>query len=276
MTLVREPLADTLGRLTALGESYRALLLTTPDETPGWLPVNLLAASSGPHLAEVIGRVEAYYKMRAGRAPAAFWFSRYAFTLAAVPVACYLSARRVPTLNPNALWVRFEEDGDIGGAVWGDPQVIVLAEDPASDLSQCRVAGSTYALRTVLRDELAEHFRLVIGALLAQTPLGPAGLWALAADSVAMAFVWVAGLLGDEAWGAQEAQHLAAGPSPLRRKHGFIRVEQAGLNYHLLDRTSCCLYYKSESGTHCSNCPHRPRSERVRLIEDWLTERAAQ
>jgi hypothetical protein len=43
----------------------------------------------------------------------------------------------------------------------------------------------------------------------------------------------------------------------------------------MAERSSCCLYYKSEAAQYCTNCPHRPLEERIQLIKDWLAKQAA-
>jgi hypothetical protein len=68
------------------------------------------------------------------------------------------------------------------------------------------------------------------------------------------------------------ARQLAAKPSPLQRKRDFIHVEECGQNYEMVDRISCCLYFKAEGASYCSTCPHRPQEERVALIKSWLAE----
>lgn len=276
MTSDAQPFEQTLKQLTAASEQFRTKLLAEPDDEPGWLSVAALTAEDTPHLAEVLKRAVIHYKTEDKQAPAALWFGHYAFTVAAVPIACYLTAQRVPRLRPQDVWVRFEEDGDIGGLAWRNRSFTALANDPASAHPDCTVLDSRDALRAELRKQIIDHLTPLVTAVRARSSFGKPGMWALAADYTASAFTWVGGLWGDEAGGASEARLFSAPPSPLHRQRGFIRVEQSGLSYQMLERTSCCLYYKVEGGSYCSNCPHRPEAERVKLIKSWLAQRAAE
>jgi ferric iron reductase protein FhuF len=275
MTATLRPLEPPLNRLAAASEHFRAKLLTEPDAEPGWLSTAELAAEGAPHLAEVFWRVTTRYKTSDQQAPAALWFGRYAFAIAAAPIACYLAAQRVPALGLSDVWIRFEDDGDIGGLAWRSRSFAALADDPEAGHPDCRVVSSRDALRDHLRDQLIAHFTPMIEAVRARSAMGKAGLWALAADYAANAFTWVARLWGDEAGGAAEARLFSASASPLRRQRDFICVNHCGLSYYLLDRVSCCLYYKVEGGKYCSSCPHRAPQERVDLIKGWLEKQAA-
>jgi len=271
-----QPFEQTLAQLAGGSEEFRTMLLAEPDAEPGWLSVTELSAEGTPHLAEVLKRVKGHYKTNDKQAPAALWFGHYAFTVAAVPIACYLAARRVPQLGTDDVWVRFEEDGDIGGLAWRNRTFSALTNDPAAEHPDCVVLESQDALRIELRKQIIEHLTPLVTAVRARSSFGKPGMWALAADSAASAFTWVGGLLGDEAGGAAEAGLFSTPPSLLHRKRGFICVEQSGLSYQMLERTSCCLYYKVEGGEYCSSCPHRPEEEQVELIRSWLERRAAE
>jgi ferric iron reductase protein FhuF len=272
MTL--HPLYQTMEQLQAANDEFRTHLLNTPDTEAGWLEVTALTSDRTTHLQELFARVVKRFPTNDKRAPAALWFGHYAFAVEAVAIACYLAARRVPDMTPEKVAVRFDADGEMGAFAWGSPRFIGLPTDPEAAHLDCRVVDSMDALQFVLREQIVGHLTPVINAVSARAHFGKPGMWALAADYCAHAFVWVSGMMGDEAGGVAEARLLAATPSPLSRKRDFILVEQSGLSYPLVDRTSCCLYYKCDSGEYCSSCPHRPKEERVELIKGWLEKRA--
>jgi ferric iron reductase protein FhuF len=274
MTATRHPLRETFALLQAANDEFRSHVLYERDEHAGWVAVSALAAEGTTHLQKVFSKVVSRYPTSDKRAPAALWFGHYAFAVEAVAVACYLAAQRVPDMSIKTVDVRFDEDGEMAGFVWHSPRFIALPDDPDAAHIDCRVVDSRDALRTALREQIVGHLTPIIDAVSACSPFGKPGMWALAADYCAHAFTWVAGVMGDEAMGAQEARLLWSCPSRLSLRRDFIFIEQSGLSYHLLDRTSCCLYYKCDNGEYCSSCPHRPREERVQLHRNWLARRA--
>ena len=273
MTL--HPIKSTLVRLAAVDEHFRLQLLTEPDAEPGWRSAAALCADTA-HLNEILARVAAHYKAQ-GRQPAvSLWFSHCAFGVMAVAIACYLVENRVPELVPANVWSRFKEDGDVGAFAWRGLSFAALTDDPDANHLDCVRLPSRAALRSYLRASIIAHFVPLIDALGTCSPIGKPGLWALAADSCASAFNWIGELLGNTALGLEEARAFNADPSPLQRRRDFIHIEHCGLTYDMLDRTSCCLYFKVDGGEYCSSCPHRPREERVGRIKSWLEKRAAE
>ena len=274
MTL--HPIAETLARLAAVDEHSRAHILATPDAEPGWRSAATLCAGNAPHLNEILARVAVRYKVE-GRQPAvALWFSYYAFSIMAVAIACYLVENRVPELFPESVWSRFEADGDLAAFAWRGSKFAALPEDPSTSHPDCFILSSQNLLRAYLRASIVSHLAPMIEALSLCSSLGQPGLWALAADSCASTFTWVGDLLGNASLGLEEARAFNAAPSPLQRKRDFIHIEHCGIHYEMLERTSCCLYFKVEGGEYCSTCPHRPQEERVERIKNWLEKRSVE
>jgi ferric iron reductase protein FhuF len=105
--------------------------------------------------------------------------------------------------------------------------------------------------------------------------MGKPGLWALAADYTSYAFTTLSDMLGDESIGVEESRLFSATRSKLSVKRDFIPIQHVGTTHYLLDRTSCCLYYKVEGGGYCHSCPHRPLDERIELVKKHMEEEAA-
>lgn len=269
------PVEETLARLAAVDEHFRLQLLPAPDDMPGWLPSNELSDLGETHLDEILAHVAEHYKSDSRQPAVSLWFGHHSFTVMAVAIAFYLTENRVPDLRPENVWARFEEDGDLAAFAWRGRTFAALPDDPAANHPDCIVLPSRDALREYLRTALVAHLIPLVEALRMRSSFGKPGLWALASDSCASAFTWIAELIGDVSFGVVEARAFNAERSPLQRRRDFIHIEHVGLTYEMTDRTSCCLYYKVDGGQYCSTCPHRPMDERVERIKGWLEEEAA-
>ena len=278
MEVKTHPIEATLARLASLDEYLRPNLLAEPDGGPGWLSAPALAL----RLDEVLARVAGHYKVSSLRPAVSLWFGHYAFIVAAVAIAAYLTERRVPDLSPENVWVRLEEDPAattdevLTAFAWRGRVFAALADDPEAGHPDCVVLSSREALCDHLREEIIAHLTPMIQALRACSSFGSAGLWALASDTTASTFTWIGELLGDPSIGLEESRAFNAAPSPLHRKRDFIHVEHCGLMCDMVDRTSCCLYYKVEGGEYCTSCPHRPPEERVERVRARLEKQAVE
>lgn len=275
IALNTHPITATLARLATVDEHFRTQLLTEPDAEPGWLSTATLIAPGASHIDELLAHVAAHYKAESLQPAVSLWFGHHAFGVMAVAIACYLVEGRVPDLTPENVWLRFEEDGDLGAFAWRGHNFAAMKDDPDAGHPDCIVLPSRDALREYLRASIIAHFIPIIDALRTRSSFGKPGLWALASDSSASAFTWVAEMLGDVSLGLEEARMFGAAPSPLQRKRDFIHIEHCGLSYEMPERISCCLYFKVEGGEYCSSCPHRPQEEQVERIKSWLEKRAA-
>ncbi len=270
---MEHPIEQTLASLAAASEEYRAQLLSARDAQPGWLNASQLHESA--HLAPLLKASGDHHKATDAQSPAALWFGHYVFYIMAVAVTCYLAAQRVPDLRPGSVALRFDEDGEPVAIAWVGRAFAALASDTAAAHPDCTALPDADALRLHLTQQLESHCQPLILALRQNSRMGVSGLWLLARDYFGSAFTWVAERLGNVQMGLHEARAAAALPTQLARQRDFVCVEHAGLSYQLIDRVSCCLFYKTDEGHYCSNCPHRPMPERIALIENWLGERAA-
>lgn len=266
------PIVQTLGFLAAANEEYRSQVLTAPDEQPGWLTASQLLESR--YLVPLVQANGLHHKATDQQSPAALWFGHYIFNIMAVAVTCYLAAGRVPDLRHASLSLRFDEDGEPQAIAWQGRQFAALAADPAAAHPDCTPLPDKDALRLYLTRQLEAHCEVIIFSLRQNSRIGVSGLWLLARDYYGSAFNWIGELLGDQTRALQEARAAAALPTQLARQRDFVHIEHVGLSYHLIDRVSCCLYYKTGEGHYCSNCPHRPMPERIERIKNWLGERA--
>lgn len=263
------PLVQTFSQLPAKQDIQAAYCLPGEDEQPGWQSVaSLISNGRLPHILDLSAKKN---RSSSRQAQHALWFGGYAYHLLHLPIVTYLATARVPALAPEQVTLRFDEEGDVAAIAWHGRRFSALADDPAANHPDCTVLPSIDALRDQLRQQLILLLTPSVEAVKQISPFSKGGMWALAADYTASIFAWTSRQQGDPLRGVEEARLLASPPSPLRRRRDFILIETGPIQYYMLDRVSCCLYYKVEGGHYCSGCPKRPLPERVSLYESWLT-----
>lgn len=267
------PLEESFARLATLHADRRSWLLTEKDSQPDWLSAADLAAESS-HLGSVLTRVASYYKATGSQPPVMLWFGHIAYTLEVVIFACFLIERRVPDLSPSNIHIRFDENGFVENIAWMGRSFAALPDDDGASHSDCIILPTRDALHEYMHRRLFELFTSLINSVSAYSKIGKPGLWEIAADYSAFAFATLGELMGDESIGVEESRLFSRVNSKLSVKRGFIPVEHIGTTHYLLDRTSCCLYYKVEGGGYCSSCPHRPLDERIELVKKHMEEEA--
>lgn len=275
MTLEAHPLERSLRNLELLRDHGQGLLLPAIDSQPGWLSAADLAAES-QHMQELFQKLLSHYKGTLLRPPAMFWFGHYAYTIELITFAFFLVERRVPDLSPRQVWMRLNDNGDITNLAWRGRGFAALPGDPDDAHPDCTILPTREALRAYMREQLTAHLLPLVDALSAYSRLGKPGLWEIATEYTAFAFIALGELLGDESIGVQESHAFSASPSRLRVRRDFIPIQHLDTTHYLLDRMSCCLYYQVEGGRYCHSCPHRPVEERIGLMKQFWDERAAE
>ena len=267
------PIEESLNKLALLREQGRGLLMTEPDPGSGWLSVADLATES-VHMDGLFKRIQAHYKTQKLRPPAMFWFGHYAYTVEIIIFACFLIERRVPDLSLDQIHMRFDERGDIENMAWTGRAFAALPDDPHARHPDCTVLPTREALRGYMQERLIANFTPVVDSISKYSSLGRPGLWEIAADYSAFAFTWLGELMGDESLGVEESRLFSAHASRLSVRRDFIPIEHLGHTHYMLDRTSCCLYFKVQGGSYCHSCPHRPLEERIRMMKEHMEEAA--
>ncbi len=260
------PLEETFARLAALRADQSNWLLTRRDDRPDWLSAAALAAESAPYLADLLQRGSAKYKSESLRPAAMLWFGHVVYAVEVVALACFLVEKRVPDLSPAYLQFCFGPTGELDSTAWTGCSFAALPDDLAAAHPDCMVLPDRAALREHLHRQFTDLFTPLITALSAHSALGKPGLWALAADYTAYAFMTLGEMLSDESLGVAESRAFSAVKSKLSAKRDFIPIEHLGRMDYLLERSSCCLYYQVEGGDYCHSCPHRPLEERIELL----------
>ncbi len=274
--MTTHPIEETFAKLASLRPDRQTWLLTQTDSQPGWLSAADLAAESSPHISELIQRSLSQYKSESLRPPAMLWFGHYAYALEAIVFACFLIERRAPDLSPKNIQLRFDKTGEVESIAWVGRSFAALPDDSHALHSDCILLPTREALREYMHRQLLENFAPLIDSVSAFSSLGKPGLWAIAADYSAYAFTTLGEMMGDESIGVEESRLFSATKSKLSVKRNFIPIEHIGTTHYLLDRASCCLYYKVEGGGYCHSCPHRPMEERIALVKRHIEEEHAE
>jgi hypothetical protein len=243
------------------------------DSQHGWFSVTDLVTEN--HQVEQLFRqLLSHYKTNALRPPAMFWFGHYAYTVELITFAFFLVERRVPDLSTNQLWMRLGTSADIENLAWKGRAFAALPDDPEASHPDCIVLPTRAALREHMRKQLIASLTPLVNSISACSSQGKPGLWEIAAEYSAFAFVALGELLGDESIGVEESRLFSANRSKVSAKRDFIPIEHVGTTHYLLDRISCCLYYQVEGGKYCHSCPHRPVEERIELMKKYWDETA--
>jgi ferric iron reductase protein FhuF len=269
------PFERSLRRLELLRDHGQGLLMPDTDSQDGWFSVADLATESH-YMDQLFQRLLSHYKATRRRPPAMFWFGHYAYTIELITFACFLLERRVPDLSINQIWIRLGNSTDIQNVAWKGRSFAALPDDPDASHPDCTVLPTRAALRGYMQEQLIAHLTPVVHSIAAYSSLGKPGLWEIAKEYTAFAFVALGELLGDESIGVEESRAFSATPSRLSVRRNFIPIEHISTTHYLLDRISCCLYYQIEGGTYCHSCPHRPAEERISLMKQYWDKQAVQ
>lgn len=275
VSLSAHPIEQTLTKLASLHEYGRGWLFTQTDSNADWLSVAELATESS-HLKEIVGRVASKYKSDGLRPSAMLWFGHYVYAIEIVTFACFIIDKRVPDLSSNKVYVRFAEDGDLENIAWQGRSFAALPDDPDASHPDCIVLQTREELREYMHKQLLASLTPIIDSISAYSSMGKPGLWAIAADYSAYSFAALGEMTGDESIGVEESRLFSTAKSRLSVKRSFIPIEHVGMTHYLLDRTSCCLYYKVEGGGYCHSCPHRPLDERIELVKRHMEQEHAE
>lgn len=264
----QHPLLVTYDTLRSSNSQF-ALLVDMP-EGGGWVALDRVVDLETGELVRLVDQLGAHHKIKGRSAPAVYFFGEYVYIAIAMCAATYMAFQRVPLLELGDIAARYDEESHIQGISVKSYRFAALPGDPDVGHPDCVVVESPDALREVLREHLIAHFEPLLLATNQATKAGKPAMWALAQDYLALAFAWIGRTMGSQADGVAESLRITEPPSKLHRERGFIHIEHCGQEYYMIDRLSCCLYYKSPEGHYCSTCPHRPMEERVDMIKNWL------
>jgi ferric iron reductase protein FhuF len=269
------PVERSLKRLELLRDHGQGLLMPDTDSQNGWLSVTELVTESVP-MQHLFQQLRSHYKARTNRPPGMFWFGHYAYTIELITFACFILEKRVLDLSPDRLFLRVGANTDIENIAWTGRRFAALSDDPDASHPDCVVLPTREALREYLRNQLVANLTPVVDSISSYSRVGRPGLWEIAGEYTAFAFVAFGKLLGDESIGVEESRAFSDTRSQLSVRRDFIPIEHLNTTHYLLDRKSCCLYYQVEGGKYCHSCPHRPVEERIDLMKQFWQQQAAE
>ena len=199
--------------------------------------------------------------------PATYVMQWYLSVPAYVGGLAYSLARRVPDLSPGALAFHrvdgFRHSDAV--ALLGD-RFTCLPGDPDASSPRARVVPDETALAAVLRSELVAHAEAFFAAYRPGVRTSSRQRWGMVTDLLDGA-LWVGGeSRAQRQAGLDDAEAVLGVPhAPLIGPTGHYRLTDAlGREHLLLDRRSCCFFYKVADGPGCLACPRTGHEERVR------------
>jgi hypothetical protein len=224
----------------------------------GWLRVDELAADPE----RIAGLVDAWSEAHGitdRKAAASLLVKRLGSIVAFPPTVAWMSWRRVPTIRPDGLWLRF--DG-------GVPDRIAIPEPGAAVLAGDDLVGGPGV--TVLDEAgLLEHleanaYRATMGTLIdgvhTAERTGRRHLWGNLALTAVNSALWCA--QRDDPW--TDGRALVAADHRLERTLEVLDAERSDTGPFLVAlRRTCCLAYADDDHGWCASCSLLDREARV-------------
>lgn len=263
-------LAESYARLGAVTDGMRVRLGSPSGDDGssdyGWVTGEQLARDPG-RLRCLVDAEVAHARDRLGLHPrrdvAATWvFQHYLWAVGALMSWPMMVGRRAPVLGPGDVALRMPFEGTIE-AVVAPVEFDCVTDDVAAAAPGARVRDEMPELRQAARETAAAHFAPLMAAFAPELRRGPWALWGMATDQLVSGLWYLGRLLGDEEWGAGEAQALLPGDTPPFAGGAGVRHVDGGDGSDVPTRTrlSCCLLYTVAPDAVCSTCP-RVRDDR--------------
>ncbi|MEV7084698.1 (2Fe-2S)-binding protein [Streptomyces sp. NPDC093085] len=269
--LLASPLTDAYARLTEVFPALSIELLTEGEQPPsggGWVGAADLAAG-GPALDTFLAWDEAQVLRDYGQPArpdviASFALHRYAWPACLLITVPWFLHRRVPRYPVES--VSFQRA--LGRMTVRVPEFACLPGDPAAALPGARVVPDEEALRTEVREAVAEQLGPVLDGFAPRMRRGRRALWGMATDEIVEGLWYIAHLLGEERRAMAELELLLPGATkPYVGGAGFRELTGArGESLPTRDRASCCLFYTLRPEDTCVTCPRTCDDDRVRKL----------
>lgn len=272
-TTTSHPLAASLAALDASDEwvEWRSAV---PRDGRGWIRC---ADLQDRGLAEWEEEAAARQRVEHGRSDAitaaAYALEWYGLVPGSLGGLLYRSARRVPTLSADVLWVRqHAEEGWVDGVAWTGGRFWCLPADPAAAHPDARVVDDETALAAVLRAEVRQHADAFLATYRPGARLARRDLLGTFFDG-----------LDGAAWDYEETDPARFGPmveaarvvlpgrTPEFRDSSTLYVldRHDGAPHLTRERISCCRHYRVAADARaCFTCPRTTRAERRDRLVD--------
>lgn len=233
---------ETVAEVVATVEYLR--ISTGPAAPAGdWLACEPLV-SQPRHLLEVVRSTATARGTDDDAIATSLFVQGYAFRIASTAVGAWLVGGDVLDLDPAVTSIAIGR-GRPNGVHLDPPRAVEAA------------AGGVGGLHEHLVDR---HLSLLVGCAHASCRIGAPLLWGNVAAAIAASFGAFMDPLGDRRLEIRSAaQHFFAGARPELARAG--RVVPVGARW-AWERSSCCLWYQTESGFMCEDCSLRTDEER--------------
>lgn len=170
---------------------------------------------------------------------ASLYTQAYAFRLPSIAVAAFALGLPVPTTAPELTAIR-------------------LGRHRPAEVAILDGTCTTVDANTFVTELFDAHFAPFVAAVRARTRVGERLLWGNVAASLAAIFRSVdVGPLGDVAVRARAAEFERAADPWLAGLGSYSTIDTPDASGWYWTRTSCCLWYQTESGFTCDDCSLR-------------------
>lgn len=220
--------------LEAVTTAVSYLRASTGPDRDGWLGCDDLVADP-EHLLAVVRATAAGRGTDEDDVATSLFVQAYAFRIASLGIGAWLLADRVLDLRPAVTAVVLGRHRP--NAIGFRSLSLIDTADPLGGLLDVVLDG---------------HLAPLVATAHRATRIGERLLWGNVAAACASSFGAFHGALPDRRGDIERRaeRFLAAAPEALRRGGSFVSVGEGWF----WERTSCCLWYRTESGSRCEDC----------------------
>jgi hypothetical protein len=233
-----------------------------------------------PHFSQLRREVEEQYAARSRTTLGGAILTSYQWGILAASLSSFMRDRRVPDLDPQNMWLHWEDSyGYVDAVAFEQGRFAALDDDPAAGHPDATLFPDVDALRDHLRTQLETYLGQAIQTLCQQIGANPRSMWPFVADRCTLMILWL-GQLGQEKDACacdleREVELLVKQPaSPLYNPAtGVLPVHYNGNRHLFVQRGACCYAYRREGHDYCRTCPHLPKEERMDRLQAALAQK---
>lgn len=208
------------------------------------------------------------------KAAASLLVKRLGSILAFPPTVAWMDWRRVPTMLPDRVWMRFA-DGKPARICVPDPEVRVLADDPLAGRAGVFVADEDALMDRLLADAYTGTMGSIFDAVHRVERTGRRHLWGNLALTAINSSIWCT--RNPDPW-ADGWRLLQSRTELARTAETLPRDDEDAGRYLVALRKTCCMAYADPGHGYCASCSLLDRDERiedltVRIGEAWRNRR---
>lgn len=261
-----QPLASSAAALrgASRGAEVAVGFAIGPPSDTGWTCASALL-DDAEHLGHAIEATRADAGTARRDIAASLLLRDWSFGILVRTAACLLSARRIPSLRLDEIWL-LRPRGCVEAVAFSGAFTCLPVDDAASH-AEATVVADESALLACLRAEVERHHAPLVERLHQRCRRPRSALWRHVADALAEAFLWAGEALDERApaWALGEqvmdgTRGRLAGAANYRLWHvdGHEAVGRV--------RAQCCLSYRCEPSTYCFSCPLKGEAHREALV----------